>query len=117
MDAAQMHTLCRRTCTFGVGAQHVSNKALSQPRRIELVERDSYDLIAQEVTSWQRKGLATYSVERAALPSGRGLADIRRLIFDDRRLLDAVGSPTKRAAPVDRMQRVDEKRGTRERNT
>ena len=55
-------------------------------------------------------------VERAALPIGRGLADIRRPVFDDRRLLDAVGSPTKRAAFVDRMQRVDQKRGTRKRD-
>jgi len=55
-------------------------------------------------------------VERAALPIGRGLADVRRPVFDDRRLLDAVGSPTKRAAFMDRMQRVDDKRGARERN-
>ena len=55
-------------------------------------------------------------VERAALPVGRGLANIRTPVFHDFRLLDAVGSPTKRAAFVDRMQRVDDKRGTRECN-
>ena len=55
-------------------------------------------------------------VERAALPIGGGLADVRRPVFDDRGLLDAVGSPTKRAAFVDRVQRVDDKRGTRKRD-
>ena len=50
-------------------------------------------------------------VERAALPSGRGLADVRRPVFDDRRLLDAVGAPAKRAAFVDRMQRIDDNHG------
>src|SRR5438067_8213193 len=56
------------------------------------------------------------TVERAAVPAGRGFADIRWSVFDDRRLLHAVGSPTKRTAFVDRMERVDDKRGTRERN-
>jgi len=55
-------------------------------------------------------------VERAALPVGRGLADVRWPVFDDRRLLGAVGSPTKCAAFVDWVQRVDDQRGTRERD-
>ena len=50
-------------------------------------------------------------VEGAALPSDRGLADVRRPVFDDWRLLDAVGAPAKHAAFVDRMQRIDDNCG------
>jgi hypothetical protein len=47
-------------------------------------------------------------VEGAALPPGRRLADVRRAVLYDRRLLDAVGAPAKHAALVDRMQRIDD---------
>jgi hypothetical protein len=61
------------------------------------------DLAAQLVGSGRHQ-----IVERAALPTGRRLADVRRPVFDDRRLLDAVGAPAKHAAFVDRMQRIDD---------
>jgi len=49
------------------------------------------------------------------LPIGRGLADIRRAVFHDRRLLGAAVPPAEGAAFVDRMQRVDQQRGPRQR--
>src|SRR5262249_39927220 len=56
------------------------------------------------------------TVKWTGLPIGSGFADIRRAIFDGSRLLAAIAPPTKYAALVDWMQRVDEKHCARERD-
>ena len=69
------------------------------------------DPAAQLVASGRRQ-----MIEGTALPTGRGLADVRRPVLDDWRLLDAVGAPAKRPAFVDRMQRIDDHRGAGKRD-
>src|SRR6185436_8880205 len=59
---------------------------------------------------------AQHLVERAALPIGRRLAAlVGAAIFDDRILLDAVISPTEGPPLIDRMERVDDGDGARQR--